>query len=277
MTTTPGGLDSTTVLARAAAWVWVPEGALVAHSDEYLVVGYGDWFADPTQAFRLDSERSAADLVEEVLGVAAGWGRPSVTFSGLHDGTRPDDLENHLRDRGAELVEEYAVAALDLSRGLPDLDVPSGIEVREVVDLASRRDLDRVDVAVFGGEPLDDEGLLAGLERERASDLVAPRWVAYLGGDPVGAAGCTLVGEPRVDTVRLWGGGVLERHRGRGVYRALLDRRLRVAADAGAGLALVKGRLETSAPVLRRAGFTEHGRERSWRLGVPAGLPPTPE
>jgi hypothetical protein len=31
-------------------------------------------------------------------------------------------------------------------------------------------------------------------------------------------------------------------------------------------MALVKGRVETSAPVLRRAGFVEHGQERSYRL-----------
>jgi hypothetical protein len=33
-------------------------------------------------------------------------------------------------------------------------------------------------------------------------------------------------------------------------------------------MALVKGRVETSAPVLRRAGFEAYGEERAYRLSV---------
>jgi hypothetical protein len=31
-------------------------------------------------------------------------------------------------------------------------------------------------------------------------------------------------------------------------------------------MALVKGRVETSGPILRRAGFVAHGQERSYRV-----------
>ncbi|NYG54886.1 GNAT family N-acetyltransferase [Nocardioides perillae] len=263
-------LDPAVLLARAAAWVWVPSDALVRDTADYLLVGYGEWFADPTQCFRLDSERTAADLVDDVLDRARAWGRPWVTFSGLHDHTRPADLEAHLQARGATLVEQYAVLALDLRGSLPDVAPPADVEVREVVDLATRRDLDRVDVAVFGGEALDDDALIAGLERDRRDGLDAPRFVAYRSGSPVGGAGCTLVGDTpgTVDTVRLWGGGVLAPHRGRGVYRALLAHRLRLATARGAEVALVKARVETSAPVLLRTGFSRLGEERCWRLAT---------
>jgi hypothetical protein len=40
--------------------------------------------------------------------------------------------------------------------------------------------------------------------------------------------------------------------------------RLAIARSHGARLALVKGRVETSGPILRRAGFTAYGQERSY-------------
>ena len=60
---------------------------------------------------------------------------------------------------------------------------------------------------------------------------------------------------------RLSGGVVVPAERGRGLYRALLDARLSYAATHGATMALVKGNVVTSAPILRRAGFTSFGQE----------------
>ena len=44
--------------------------------------------------------------------------------------------------------------------------------------------------------------------------------------------------------------------------------RLRLARSHGATLALVKGRTETSGPILLRAGFAEYDEERSYWLPV---------
>jgi hypothetical protein len=41
-----------------------------------------------------------------------------------------------------------------------------------------------------------------------------------------------------------------------------------VARERDATLALVKGRVETSAPILRRAGFALYGEERCYRLDL---------
>jgi hypothetical protein len=41
-----------------------------------------------------------------------------------------------------------------------------------------------------------------------------------------------------------------------------------LAREHGATLALVKGRVETSGPILRRAGFTAYGEERSYCVSV---------
>ena len=60
---------------------------------------------------------------------------------------------------------------------------------------------------------------------------------------------------------RLWGGAVVPSVRGKGVYRAVLDARLSYAVAYGATMALVKGKIDTSGPILRRAGFAAYGRE----------------
>jgi GNAT superfamily N-acetyltransferase len=66
---------------------------------------------------------------------------------------------------------------------------------------------------------------------------------------------------------RLWGGAVVENARGQGVYRALLAFRLDYGVAHGATMALVKARVETSGPILRRAGFVAYGQEVTY--GVP--------
>ncbi len=90
------------------------------------------------------------------------------------------------------------------------------------------------------------------------------RVIAYIDGEPVSTGGCSLVD----GMARLWGAGTRPAWRGRGAYRAVLAERLRRAAEHGITLALVKGRVETSAPILRRAGFQPYGEERCYRLEV---------
>jgi GNAT superfamily N-acetyltransferase len=88
------------------------------------------------------------------------------------------------------------------------------------------------------------------------------REVASLETEPVSTGGCTLHGE----VAQLWGAVTLREHRRRGCYRAVLAERLRLARAHGATLALVKGRPETSGPILRRAGFTDCDTERCFWL-----------
>ena len=112
-----------------------------------------------------------------------------------------------------------------------------------------------------------DEAELAGQLRKTLHDLST--WsefqvVAYIEGAPVSAGGCALKGEEAL----LWGGITLTGSRRRGAYRAVLAERLRLAREHGARLALVKARPDTSAPILLRAGFTEFGQQRRYRLAV---------
>jgi hypothetical protein len=54
--------------------------------------------------------------------------------------------------------------------------------------------------------------------------------------------------------------------RGLGVYRAVLDARLDYAVANGGLMALVKGKVDTSGPILRRAGFAAFGQEPHYRV-----------
>ena len=74
--------------------------------------------------------------------------------------------------------------------------------------------------------------------------------------------GCTLRGE----VAQLWGAVTLREYRRRGAYRAVLAERLRLARVHGATLALVKGRVETSGPILLRDGFAVYAEERCYWL-----------
>ncbi|MGE3455655.1 MAG: GNAT family N-acetyltransferase [Kofleriaceae bacterium] len=76
-------------------------------------------------------------------------------------------------------------------------------------------------------------------------------FLARSNGEPVGTAGYIV--KPR--SVYLVGGNVLASHRGRGIYRALLDARLRQAAAVSVTLATTQAREASSAPILERLGF----------------------
>jgi GNAT superfamily N-acetyltransferase len=256
-------LDAADVLARAAEWVWVPPYARDLLTPEYRVVAFPDYFAEPTEALPVgfDSTRAPEAVVDDVLEAVAVLGREQVAIMGLGELTRPAGLEDHLVSRGAALCETLAVLALPLPADVIDLHVPGDVEVREARDLATLRDWDRIGVEVFGGTLRTEDELQAGVER---LDGQNPMLVAYRHGEALGTGGVTVAG----DVLRLWGGAVLAGARGSGVYRALLAHRLRVGSDRGCRMALVKGRVETSAPVLRRAGFAEYGEERGYRLAA---------
>ena len=132
--------------------------------------------------------------------------------------------------------------------------------MRRVTDEQTVRDAILVGNDAFGGEsPTDDQVATALLEVERGLlDDSGGRWVAYVDGRPAGTGGYTLAGE----VCRLWGGSTHRSARGRGAYRAVLDARLRAACAAGATLGLTQAGVETTSPILRRAGFTPYGEER---------------
>jgi GNAT superfamily N-acetyltransferase len=254
-------LDRDDVLARAAEWIWVPSFATELRTAEYRVVAFPEHFAEPTEAMPVafGSTRHPHQVADDVLDAATALGRDRVLIMGLGERTRPTGLEAHLVARGASLRETLAVLAAELSEDMVDLWAPDDVEVREVDGLESLRDYDRISVEVFGGTLRSEDELRSSLASLFDGDR-DPMLVVYRDGTAVGTGGYGVAG----DVLRLWGGAVVPEARGTGVYRAVLDHRLRAGRALGCRMALVKGRVETSAPVLRRAGFASYGEERAY-------------
>ncbi|GAA1684541.1 hypothetical protein GCM10009745_31200 [Kribbella yunnanensis] len=245
------------VLKAAADWVWVPPDAVDIVTDDYRAVVYGG--RGPSVQWS-STTRPLDEVIAEVRrktpdGMKLNWW--------VDDRTQPKDTAEVLLSKGFELSEVLEILARPLTSDLTEeLEVPADITVRPALDAESILRAAAIDSEVFDWPPpsqneLDHE--VAAIER---GELSPRRFVAELDGELVGSAGYTLMG----DVVGLWGAGVLEKARGRGVYRALIAARCQAAIADGATLALVSARTATSAPTLRRIGFVAYGTKRCYQL-----------
>jgi len=256
-------LDPARVHGAAAAWLYLPPTAARIEGEDYLAVRYPDWWEHPLQLVRFRPRRPVAAALDEVLERCRDLGQPRICCWVRSDA--PAGLEDELLRRGGRLDETLDVLARSLAE-LPDLHPCPGVRLRWTEDLDTFADAVRLGAEVFGGTSVDRSALEAEFagEAEKYRSGGGGAVVAYLDGRPVGSGGVTVAGRD----ARLWGGGVLPEARGRGVYRALLAARLEYGMAHGAELALVKGRVQTSAPILRRAGFAAYGVERSYLLAI---------
>jgi hypothetical protein len=249
------------VIAASNAWAWTPDNAKTVETDDYLIVRFPDYFDHPLEVMRFTPRGPPETAVADVLERAREFGQPEVHWMIRLDS--PPGVAEILTGLGGKVDETLDVLALDLSRGLPELPAPArAVELRWATDIETARDGASIHVAVFGGSMPPDDRLAATAEQNSMPGSDGSTLVAYVDGRPVGAGGVTLAG----GVARLWGGGVVESARGQGVYRAVLGARLDFAVARGATMALVKGRVETSGPFLRRAGFEVYGQELIYQV-----------
>ena len=124
-------------------------------------------------------------------------------------------------------------------------DCPPAAEIR-VLEPGHLEDLAAVWDAVWPGE-----GGWAAIMSAGTPGLLRAL-VAYDAGRPV-ASGYIIL-DPRKTFAYLGGGAVVESQRSRGLYRALLAERARIAAAAGTANLVVEAS-PASAPILARLGF----------------------
>lgn len=169
-----------------------------------------------------------------------------------HD--RPLDLPGRLLAAGftAEPEETLLVARTE---ALPsEVRPPEGVELRQVTDADGVDLVVRVHEQAFGRDGTElREHLLAHLSARPATVVAV---VATAGDVPVGSSRLEL--PPGCDFAGLWGGGTVPGWRGRGVYRASVAFRARIAAARGYPFLQVDA-LPTSRPVLECLGFTALG------------------
>jgi GNAT superfamily N-acetyltransferase len=259
-------LSDEAVIAASNSWIWVPDNATATETDEYLIVRFPDYFDHPLEVVRFTPAGPVADTVEMVLDRARDYGLPKLWWMVRLDS--PSGVRELLEARGATLDETLDVLARDLSGGAAELPPPAGAaELRWAVDPATIRDGLAVGAEVFGGSVAPDDWIED--KSKRASvDVPAGKGgivVAYTGGVPVATGSVTITDD---GVARLWFGAVVEAARGQGFYRAVLAARLAYAARHGATMALVKGRIETSGSILRRAGFAAYGQELIYAVSL---------
>ena len=192
-----------------------------------------------------------------------GWNRPGVAWW-VSSATLPPDTEAALRAAGGKQIDAVRILARELNGDDAGLAIPADVSVELVADERTFRSASMVTVRGWGRK----EPTGAALAREYAEvvrDLAAWssfRVLASVRGEPAAVGGCTLRGE----VAQLWGAVTLREYRRRGAYRAVLAERLRLAHARGVTLALVKGRVETSGPILLRSGFALYSEERCYWL-----------
>ena len=260
-------LSADKVVAASNAWTWIPDNATTEATEEYLLVRFPDYFDHPLELLRFtpsgQSGAALATAVETVLERARQFGLPDLYWWVKLDS--PPEVADLLRARGATVDETLDVLAVDLRRGAPELVPPvRGVELRWATEVATHRDGTQVGVTVFGGSMPPDERLAQEARRDSATVKSGDGGmvVAYVDGAAVGSGGLSMAD----GVARLWGGAVLEAARGQGVYRAILGARLTYGVAHAATMGLVKGRVETSGPILRQAGFAAYGQEISYRV-----------
>ncbi len=169
----------------------------------------------------------------------------------LHGHDRPADLGDRLRSAGfrpeaRETVVIGPVAGLAATQPV----TPEGVRLREVRARADLQRIARMEEAVWADSR---DWLVDGLEREIETDPQGLTVVvAEADGEVVSAGWIRYVTGTGFAT--LWGGSTLPQWRRKGIYRALVTYRARLA-DARGFTMLQVDASDDSRPILERLGF----------------------
>jgi GNAT superfamily N-acetyltransferase len=193
-------------------------------------------------------ETDADAAITEQIAYFTGLGRDFEWKLYGHD--LPTDLGQRLTAAGFTSEPQETLMVGEITALTLDAELPDGIRLLPATDRAGVDLVADVHEKAFG---TDSSRLRAQLLAQLATDpdtVVAV--VALAGDEPVSAARMELV--PGTRFAGLWGGGTVEGWRGRGIYRALVAHRARIAADRGYRYLQVDAS-DQSRPILERLGL----------------------
>jgi GNAT superfamily N-acetyltransferase len=168
----------------------------------------------------------------------------------LYGHDTPEDLGARLTAAGFRAEPQETLLIGESERLAVDAEPPAGIRLVRVTDPPGVDLLVDVHEKAFGADGTRlRHRLLARLAADPGTVVAV---VALAGDEPVSAARMELV--PGTRFAGLWGGGTVEAWRGRGIYRALVAHRARVAAALGYRYLQVDASA-MSRPILERLGF----------------------
>ncbi|MCX5095155.1 GNAT family N-acetyltransferase [Streptomyces sp. NBC_00365] len=196
-----------------------------------------------------DLDESAADAaIAEQMRYFGELGREFEWKLYGHD--KPEGLGKRLRAAGFVAQPEETLMIAELGDLALDAQPPEGVRLLPVTDRAGVDLVADVHEQAFGTDSTRmRHQLLAQLTGDE-DNVVAV--VALAGDVPVSAARMEMV--PGTRFAGLWGGGTIDSWRRRGIYRALVAHRARVAAERGYRYVQVDATSQ-SRPVLARLGF----------------------
>ena len=184
----------------------------------------------------------------------------------LHGHDQPTDLPDRLRAAGFVPDARETILIAPIERVPLDAEPPDGVLIREVRD---RADYDRIadlEAAVWSSD--DTHGWIDSLAAEVAADPEGTRVFLAVAGDiAVSAAWIRFPSDTDFGT--LWGGATRREWRGRGIYRALVARRARLAAERRRHYLQVDAS-DDSRPILERLGFIVAGTTTPYNWTPPA-------
>jgi GNAT superfamily N-acetyltransferase len=170
----------------------------------------------------------------------------------LYSYDRPADLGERLAAAGFVAEDAEALMVADAGEiaghGGADGVLPGGVRLVPVTGEADVELMIDVHDRVFGPDPQLHSRLLAQLRNSPEFNVLV---LAMAGDTPVCAA---RVSFDATDFAGLWGGGTLPEWRGRGIYRAMVGYRARLAAERGYRYLQVDAS-PMSRPILERLGF----------------------
>lgn len=191
--------------------------------------------------YSLLDEHDADAAIDTAIGMYRALGLSFRWNAG--PGSGPSDLGDRLARRG--LVPSLG-RGMARSTGGDEVDASEVVSVIEV-DRSTIGDYTHVMASGWN----QDSAPLTALHHHVLAEGRQPLFVAYYDGVAAGAASYM----PFARSAFLMSAVVLERFRGRGLYRALIHARLAHARSRGIALATTHAREATSAPILEKLGF----------------------
>lgn len=210
---------------------------MIDEAGDYAYIAWSD-----LQTETVDAAIEAEMAHFGAMGLEFEW----KTYS--HDA--PATLVERLEAHGFVVEEDEAIMAIDLS-DLGTAPAPDArLRIRRIVDPLDMGDYGIVERQVWGEDASTFMGHLSASLRDHPD--YQSIYVAYLDDQPVCAARVNFsVGS---SFASLWGGSTIKEYRGRGIYSAMLDLRLREARARGYAFATIDAG-PMSRPIVERRGF----------------------
>ncbi|MGW0962871.1 GNAT family N-acetyltransferase [Streptomyces gelaticus] len=207
-----------------------------------------DWNGVVWSAPDLDPARADAVIAAQVAHYAA-LGHGEFEWK-LYAHDRPADLAHRLLAAGFEAEEPETLLVAPVAELSTAVELPDGVRLRTVRDAADVELMARAHERAFGSDWSQLRHQVLARLAEDPDGFVGV--LAMVGDEPVSSARMELY--RGTGFAGLWGGGTVEAWRGKGVYRALVAFRARIAAERGYRYLQVDAS-EMSSPILQRLGF----------------------